>query len=52
MKEHNKNNVTIYEDVEDLIRETLNNEETKQDKKYFLTELNRLINILLRDYED
>lgn len=44
-------NITIYEDVENLIKETFNDEETKTDKEYFLNEIHRVLRELYRELE-
>lgn len=36
-------NITIYEEVENLIRKTYEEEETNQDKEFFLKDISRLI---------
>ena len=45
------NLITPYEDVEKEIRKIFKEEETKQDKEYFLQEISRLIKELYRDLE-
>ena len=43
--------ITIYENVEREIRKTFEEEETKQDKEYFLREINRVLTELWREID-
>ena len=51
LKRFKMQTITIYQEVETEIRKGLNQEETKQDKEYYLKELNRLIGELMRSQD-
>jgi len=44
-------NISIYDEVENSIRKGFDEEETKQDKEFFLKEINRVISELYRSLE-